>query len=163
MLLIHSREKPKVCPWQKKRGADYYNELKAANNALNHYRDEYVYFADSDAPSFVVIARATDVIQEMKKTGAADQAKKMQQSPYKGALFVHSYYKGVAGEDLIYDAVGTEGTEYRLLFNAPFHGKTVYSINWDTGRYRYIVYALDYSKTVPAAETSGKCELIHPL
>jgi hypothetical protein len=144
---------------------DYYNELKAANrttNALNHYMDEYVCFADDEVPSFVIIAKAADVIQEMKKGGNAAEAKQLEQSSNKDALFVHTYYKGVATDVQIYDAVGTEGTDYSIEFKSPLHGKNVYSINWATGRYRFRVYALDYNKSVAAVERSGKCESIHP-
>jgi hypothetical protein len=70
--------------------------------------------------------------------------------------------KGVVNGDIAwYEPIGNEGTDFRVLYNAPFRGKSEYSINWATGRYRFKVYALDYSKTIPAAEASGKCELIH--
>ena len=47
---------------------DYFNELKAAN-ALNHYKDEYVCFRDDDVPTFVVLAKVNEVIEDMKKAG----------------------------------------------------------------------------------------------
>jgi hypothetical protein len=145
---------------------DYYNELKATNrttNALNHYMDEYVCFADDDVPSFAIIAKAADVIEEMKKGGNAAEAKKIEKSQAKDSLFVRTYYKGVASETQIYEAVGTEGTDYSIEFKSPVHGKNVYSINWATGRYRLRVYALDSRVHLAAAERSGKCELIHPV
>ena len=145
-------------------GRDYFNELKTTNTttkALNHYSDEYVCFDDENGPGFAVIAKAADVIEHMKDNGATAGAKLLAQ--VKTGLFVTTYYKGVPnGEAALYEGVGKEGTDYRLLFNAPFHGKTVYSINWATGRYRFQVFDLDYNKTLPAGEKSGKCELIHP-
>jgi len=144
---------------------DYFNELKGTDsttNALNHYMDEYVCFADDNVPSFVIIAKAADVIQEMKKGGNAAEAKQLEQSSNKDALFVHTYYKGVATDLQIYDAVGTEGTDYSIEFKSPVHGKNVYSVNWATGRYRFRVYALDSRVHLAAAERSGKCQLIHP-
>ena len=81
----------------------------------------------------------------------------------KTGIFVQTYYKGVVNGDMVwYEPVGNEGTDFRILYNAPFRGKSEYSINWATGRYRFRVYALDHSKTIPAGEASGKCELIHP-
>lgn len=47
---------------------DYFNELKAANT-FNHYRDEYVCFADEDVPSFAIIAKVSDVVEQKKKVG----------------------------------------------------------------------------------------------
>ena len=66
------------------------------------------------------------------------------------------------GEQELYAPTDMQDSEYFLEFKAPIHGKMVYSINWITGRYRHFVYALDQSKTQPASELSGKCELIHP-
>lgn len=150
---------------QSQTGRDYYNELKTTNgetNALNHYSDEYVCFEDGTAPSFAVISKVSHVIQAMKETGATAEAKKLGQSQFKDDLFVQGYYKGIAAKQQLYEATGTEGTDYSIVFGAPFHGKMTYSINWATGRYRLRVYALDKSKTVPATEAFGKCELIHP-
>jgi hypothetical protein len=151
-------------PAQTQTGRDYFNELKATNSTtkvLNHYSDEYVCFDDENGPAFVVIARAADVIEHMMDNGDTAGAKLLAQ--VKTGLFVTTYYKGVPnGEAAVYEAVGKERTDYRLLFNAPIHGKTVYSINWATGRHRFQVFALDHSKTIPSAEKSGKCEFIHP-
>jgi hypothetical protein len=151
-------------PLRAQTGREYFNELKATNSTtkvLNHYSDEYVCFDDDNGPGFAVMAKAADVIDRMKDNGDAAGAKLLTQA--KDGLFVHTYYKGVPnGEMAVYEAIGKEGTDYRILFNSPFHGKTVYSINWATGRYRFKVFALDYNKTAPTAETSGKCELIHP-
>lgn len=81
----------------------------------------------------------------------------------KNELFVQTYFKGVANTLDPYDPVpGKEGTDWDIEFGKPLHGRIVYSINWKTGRYRMLTYALDYNKTVPAAESSGKCEPIHP-
>jgi len=151
---------------QVRTGRDYYNELKATNaktDALNHYSDEYVCFEDSDAPSFAVIAKVADVIEMMKEAGAMAEAKKLHQSDMKNDLFVQGYFKGVAAKQQIYEATGTEGTDYSIEFGQPFHGKMVYSINWATGRYRLRVYMLDKSKATPGLETFGRCELIHPV
>jgi len=150
---------------QVRTGRDYYNELKATNaetNALNHYGDEYVCFEDSDAPSFAVIAKASHVIDMIKQAGAKAEAKKLEQSDMKNDLFVQGYFKGVAAKQQVYEATGTQGTDYSIEFGQPFHGKMVYSINWATGRYRLRVYMLDKSKTAPGLEMFGKCELIHP-
>jgi len=137
---------------------DYFNELKAANN-FNHYKDTYVCFADDDAPSFAVIARGSDIIDEMKKVGAVPDKSVLQA---KSLLFVETYYKGVSNKTQVYEPVGKEGADWGIEFNSPIHGRMLYSINWTTGRYRLMVYALDSSKTVPADEKSGKCEVIHP-
>jgi hypothetical protein len=149
---------------QTQTGRDYFNELKATNSttkALDHYSDEYVCFDDDNGPAFAVIAKAATVIEHMRNNGDTAGAKLLAQ--VKDGLFVTTYYKGAPnGEAAMYEAVGKEGTDYRILFNAPFHGKTVYSINWATGRFRFQVFALDHNKTVPAAEKAGKCELIHP-
>jgi hypothetical protein len=149
---------------QTQTGRDYFNELKATNastKALNHYNDEYVCFDDDNKPGFAVIAKVEDVIDQMKSTGNESGAKLLKQM--KTGLFVQTYYKGVVnGEMAWYVPVGNEGTDFRILYDAPFRGKSEYSINWATGRYRFRVYALDYSKTTPAGEASGKCELIHP-
>jgi hypothetical protein len=147
---------------QAQTGRDYYNELKATNgetNALNHYSDEYVCFEDGTAPSFAIISKVSHVIQAMKQTGATVEAKKLEQSQFKDDLFVQGYYKGIAAKQQVYEAAGTD---YSIEFGAPFHGKMTYPINWATGRYCLRVYALDKSKTVPATEAFGKCELIHP-
>jgi hypothetical protein len=153
---------------------DYYNELKAANN-FNHYSDTYVCFRDDDSPSFAVISSGSDIIDEMRKAGHTPE-KEMLES--KDLLFVQTYFKGVANTLISYDPVpGKEGTAWDTEFgNAaasrngtptatptkPLHGRIVYSINWKTGRYRMLIYALDYNKSVPADEGSGKCEVIHP-
>jgi S1-C subfamily serine protease len=141
---------------------DYFNELKATN-AFKSYRDEYACFDDgSSEPSFAVVAKASDVVRMMKKAGATANAHKLEQSAFKDSLFVQMYYKGVGSGEQIYDATGTEGTDFVIVFSSPIKGKMTYSINWATGRYRRAVYALEHSKTLPALEFSGKCELIHP-
>lgn len=137
---------------------DYFNELKAANN-FNHYKDTYVCFADDDVPSFAVIARGSDIIDEMKKVGAVPDKSVLQATSF---LFVETYYKGVSNKTQIYEPVGREGTDWDIEFRSPIHGRMLYSINWTTGRYRLMVYALDHSKTMPADDKSGKCEVIHP-
>jgi hypothetical protein len=137
---------------------DYFDELKAANS-FNHYSDTFVCFSDDDNPGFAVISRGTDVIDEMKRAGQTPSKIVMQG---KGMLFVQTYFKGVANTPIPYDpVVGSEGTEWDIEYGKPFHGRTVYSINWKTGRYRMLVYALDSNKLTPAAEGSGKCEPIH--
>jgi S1-C subfamily serine protease len=141
---------------------DYFSELKATN-AFKSYRDEYACFDDgSSEPSFAVVAKASDVVRMMKKAGATANAHKLEQSEFKDSLFVQMYYKGVGSGEQIYDARGTEGTDFVIVFSSPIKGKMTYSINWATGRYRRAVYALDHSETLPALEFSGKCELIHP-
>jgi hypothetical protein len=136
---------------------DYYNELKKANN-FNHYKDIFVCFSDDDAPSFTVISRGSDVIDEMKKAGVAPD-KVMLRS--KNLLFVETYHKGISNKTEVYEPVGKDGTDWDIEFNSPIHGRMLYSINWTMGRYRLSVYALDHSKTIPAAQKFGKCELIH--
>jgi hypothetical protein len=137
---------------------DYYDELKAANN-FNQYNDTYVCFRDDDVPSFAVISRGSDIIDEMNESGHTPEKAVVQA---KDALFVEIYFKGVANKLQPYaPVVGKEGTDWYFEFSSPAHGKIVYSINWKTGRYRMLTYALDYNKTLPADESSGKCELIH--
>ena len=111
---------------------------------------------------FTTVAKATDVIQMMKKAGATANAKKLEQSLVKDSLFVQKYYKGVGAGEHIYDAVGTEGTDFMIVVKSPLNVKETYSINWATGRYHDMLYDLDQSKTVPAIDYWGKCELIHP-
>ena len=137
---------------------EYYNELKAANN-FSHYKDIYVCFRDDDVPSFVVMGRGSDIIEEMKKVGEAPSKEILQA---KNFLFVETYYKGVSNKIELFSPVGKDGTDYDIEFKSPIHGRMVYSISWITGRYRMMLYALDHSKTLPANEDSGKCELIHP-
>ena len=142
---------------------DYYNELKAANS-FARYRDEYVCFPDDDAPSFAIMARASDVIEHMKRNGDKAGAETLKQA--KDTLFVHRYYKGVGGEEYIFEPVkkggDDENVDYMIEFGKPKPGKMVYSINWTTGRYVLRVYMYQHSKDLPAADGAGKCELIHP-
>jgi hypothetical protein len=149
----YSQEKPALT------ARDYFKELKSANN-FSHYKDIYVCFKDDDVPSFVVIARGSDVIDEMKKAGEPPDSAL---SKVAKVLFVEGYYKGVITQKTeMYDPVGTDGTDWDIEFHKPFHGRMLYSINWVTGRYREQVYDLDKNKDVALAEGSGKCELIHP-
>jgi hypothetical protein len=142
---------------------DYFNGLKAANT-FNHIKDEYVCFQDEDAPSFAVIAKVSDVIEQKEKAGDTNGIKTLEQE--KDNLFVQTYYMGVASQEYIYGAVkrGQLGdtAEYRLVFNGQKPGEIVYAINWTTGRYLLRVYIYRQSRTIPATEHSGKCELIHP-
>jgi hypothetical protein len=138
---------------------DYFNELNSAN-AFNRYADEYVCFSDDSTPSFAVVSTGASIIERMKKNGDTNGPKALLKT--KDYLFVKKYYKGVAGEQEIYAPTGTQESAYFVEFKEPLHGKMVYAINWVTGRYRLYVYALDHSRTVPASEASGKCELIHP-
>ncbi len=142
---------------------DYFNELKAANT-FNHYKDEYVCFRDDDVPTFAIIAKGSDVIDMMKKNG--DKGTKMM-LPAKDSLFVKTYYKGVGSEDYLYEPVKKEvadevNKDYSLEFKGPMPGKMVYSINWATGRYLLRVFMFQKSRTIPADEGAGRCELIHP-
>jgi hypothetical protein len=139
---------------------DYFNELKAAR-ALNRYADQYVCFADDNIPSFAVIAKVNDLIEDMKRNGDTDGVKTLTSA--KNGLIVQGYYKGVkSGEARIFDTLGTDDTDYVMEFVKPFHGKASYSINWATGRYRYQIFDLTRSRYSPDGERAGKCELIHP-
>jgi hypothetical protein len=138
---------------------DYFNELKVANE-FNRYKDEYVCFRDDDVPSFDVVARGSTIIEHMKKAG---QTPGKETLAFKDGLFVQTYTKGVAisgGE--VYEGIGKSGTDFEVVFMKPLHGKIVYSFNWLTGRYRWVLYDLDRNKILPAQNRSGKCELIHP-
>jgi hypothetical protein len=142
---------------------DYFKELKAANT-FNHYKDEYVCFRDDDVPSFVVMAKSSDVIDMMKKNGETGLKMML---PAKDSLFVKTYYKGVGSEDYLYEPVKKYVTDevnkdYSIEFKKPMPGKMVYSINWATGRYLLHVFMFQKSRTVPAESGAGKCELIHP-
>jgi hypothetical protein len=143
---------------------DYFNELKAANT-FNRYQDEFVCFRDDDVPTFVVIAKISDVIEDMKKAGNTDDIKTMLQA--KDSLLVQTYYKGVASDEYIYEPVKKQvaddvNRDYSLEFKGPKPSKMVYSINWTTDRYLLRVYIFEQSRTIPASEGSGRCELIHP-
>jgi hypothetical protein len=142
---------------------DYFNELKAANT-FNHYKDEYVCFRDDDVPTFAIIAKGSDVIEMMKKNGETGTKMML---PVKDSLFVQTYYKGVGSEEYIYEPVKKDtadetNKDYSIEFKKPMPGKMVYSINWATGRYLLRVFMFQNSRTIPADEGAGKCELIHP-
>ena|ERR1700678_336218 len=140
-------------------GRDYFNELRDAN-AFNHYGDEYVCFPDEDKGGFAIVAKTKDI----EKMMAANSAASSKPKPLGDALAVQTYFKGVASGKQIYDKVEKDSDEeWALEFKSPLHGKMVYMINWTTGRYRLLIFALDKSKTLPASEISGRCELIHPL
>jgi hypothetical protein len=138
---------------------EYFNELRDSN-AFTHYADEYVCFLDKDQGGFAVIAKTKDIEKMM---AANRKAGTKPEPPLDENLVVKTYFKGVASDTTLYERIDKDSDErWSLEYKSPFHGKTVYSINWVTGRYRLLVYALDRSKTVPAAENFGKCELIHP-
>ena len=142
---------------------DYFNELKAANT-FNHYKDEYVCFRDDDVPTFEVIAKVSDVIDMMKKNGETGMKMML---PAKDSLFVKTYFKGVGSEDYLYEPVKKDvadevNKDYSIEFKKPMPGKMVYSINWATGRYLLRVFMFQESRTIPAKEGAGKCQLIHP-
>jgi hypothetical protein len=137
---------------------DYYDELLKANS-LKSYQDEYVCFRDDDVPSFAVVSTADSVRRRWKQ----NQVPVPKGFEKEQGLFVKTYYKGVANETEIFDK---NGDDYSLTANLKEEKNTpmkmTYSINWDTGRYRMKLYILSASKTTPAQEVSGKCELIHP-
>jgi hypothetical protein len=136
---------------------DYFNELREAN-AFNHYADEYVCFPDKDTDSFAVVAKTKDIEKMMAANNKGAKPK-----PLGDGLVVQPYYKGVASATQFLDKADKDlDEEWSVEFKSPLHGKIAYRINWITGRYRFLIYALDHSKTVPAEEISGKCELIHP-
>lgn len=139
----------------------YFNEL-LSKNAFDHYSDEYVCFPDAkaDEGQFAVIAKTKDIEEMM---AANRQAGAKPQPPLGNHLVVRTYYKGVANGAELYDKVNKDSDEeWSLEYKSPMHGKNVYFINWTTGRYRFLVYALDVRKAVPKAEVDGRCELIHP-
>jgi hypothetical protein len=116
-----------------------------------------VCFPDKDTGSFAVVARTKDI----EKMTAANKGAKPKSLG--DALVVQPYYKGVASSTQVLEKTDKDPDgEWSVEFKSPLHGKIAYRINWITGRYRLLVYALDHSKTVPAEEISGKCELIHP-
>jgi hypothetical protein len=86
---------------------DYFNELKAANN-FNHYKHTFVCFLDDDAPSFAVISRGSDMIQEMKDAHASLTKDVLRA---KDLLFVETYYKGVSNKTEVWEPVGKDGTD----------------------------------------------------
>lgn len=144
-------------------GRDYFNEIRATSaqtHALNSYKDEYVCFRDDNKPSFTVVGRRESIIESMKRANDTEGVKVLSQLP-PHSIIVTTYYKGVAQEPAIY-LFDKETGDYSIEFRKPMHGRMTYAINWDTGRYRLMVYALDTSSTVPQAEGSGRCELIHP-
>lgn len=138
---------------------DYFNELRDAN-AFTHYGDEYVCFPDDDKGGFAVVSRSKSIEKRMaenSKVGA-----KPKPLPEE-VLAETTYFKGVANATQLYEKMDKGSDErWGLELKSPLHGKIVYMFNWATGRYRLQVFALDHSKTVPATENSGKCELIHP-
>lgn len=143
----------------------YFKELKQAN-AFNHYGDEYVCFRDDDVPSFAVVAKIADIIDHMKTAGNKAGVKDLEQA--KGGLTVETYYKGVSNGTNVFDAQKSDvqsgdSKDYSYTFARKNPGKILYSINWATGRYRLRIFMYQKSRTIPAAEGSGKCELIHPV
>jgi hypothetical protein len=73
---------------------DYFKELKSANN-FGRYKDVYVCFRDDDVPSFVVVARGSDIVEEMKKAGEPADSTMLKAAKF---LFVETYYKGVVND-----------------------------------------------------------------
>jgi hypothetical protein len=138
---------------------EYFSELRDAK-AFIHYGDEYVCFPDDDKGGFAVVAKTKDI----EKMIAANNKAGAKPKPLGGeGLTVQTYFKGVGADPALYEKVDKNSDErWSLEFKSPLHGKMVYMINWATGRYRLLVFALDHSKTAPATEISGKCELIHP-
>jgi len=136
----------------------YFSELRAAK-ALGHYGDEYVCFPDEDKGGFDIVAKTKD-IDKMMTAATGVTPKRLGND----ALVVKRYFKGVAsGQPSLFEKVSKDSDEeWGLDFKSPFRGKMVYLFNWTTGRYRLEVFNLGRSKTLPAATSSGKCELIHP-
>ena len=141
---------------------EYFNELRDAN-AFTHYGDEYVCFHDDDTGGFAVVSTSKSIEKRMaenSKIGAKPKPLREE------ILVVTTYFKGGANATQLYEKMDKDSDErWGLEFKSPpplLHGKIVYMFNWATGRYRLQVFALDHSKTVPASENSGKCELIHP-
>ena len=148
---------PSVTAQTAQTGRGYFDELRDAN-AFNHYGDEYVCFPDEDRGNFAIVAKTKDVEKMVGANSKAGAKPRMADG-----LVVHTYFKGVSTGQQIFDKVDKDSDEgWSLEFKSPMHGKMVYRINWTTGRYRLLVYALNHSKTMPASEASGKCELIHP-
>jgi hypothetical protein len=139
----------------------YFVELRDANT-FNKYSAKYVCFRDDEEPGFAVVSTTEDMVDAMNRNGDKVAAKAVAKAG--DGLFVQTYFKGVAnGEGDLYEKAG-DG-KYSLEFDVSAkrgRAKTVYLINWKTGRYRFQVYALDYDKNLPQVEVSGKCELIHP-
>ena len=138
---------------------DYFIELRDLNT-FNRYTDKYVCFLDgNDEQGFAIISSIADMRDAMSRNGEKGGLKILAKRG--GGLFVQTYFKGVAtDEGSFYERV--TDTRYQIDFDAPTpHIRSVYLINWKTGRYRLEVFALDHSKT-PAVEVFGKCELIHP-
>jgi len=143
----------------------YFKELKEANT-FNHYKDEYVCFRDDDSPGFVVVATIGDVMEHMKKAGETAGVKDLAHA--KDGLIVETYYKGVSSGTNIFeigkrDTPSSDTKDYSYEFAGEHPGKVLYSINWATGRYREQVFMYEKSRTISAAEGSGKCELIHTV
>jgi len=99
----------------------------------------------------------------MTRNGNTEAANDIAKAP--PSLVVQTYYKGVAnGGPIMYEKIEDGEYRYDFDFDVPSRkrGRTAYLINWKTGRYRFNVYALDYDKSMPVEETSGRCELVHP-
>ena len=137
----------------------YFEEL-LRKNAFDHYDDEYVCFPDKDGGEFAVIAKGKDIERLMAASHRAGARRRPSLGNY---LVVQTFYKGVSNGLLLYKKVHKDSDEaWSIEYKSPIHGKNVYLINWTTGRYRFLVYALKVSSTMPAAENDGKCQLIHP-
>jgi hypothetical protein len=149
-------------------GREYFNELKDAR-AFNRFNDEYVCFRDDDAPSFIVLAKIDDMMEQMTKAGKADWIEDGIKilSEFKGDVMVETYRKGVSGGRDVFEVArrdnsSTPESEYSYEYAGESPGRILYSIHWTTGRYRLKVYSYGKSKVLPVAESSGKCELIRP-
>lgn len=136
---------------------DYFDELRDVNT-FNKYYDKYACFPDDGGVGFSVMSTTEDMIVAMNRSGDTKGAQIL--SKANKSLLVQTFYKGVAnGDPIMYDRIDGK---YSLDYNAPIrHGRTIYLINWRTGRYRMQIFALDRSNIAPVAETSGRCELIH--
>jgi hypothetical protein len=119
-----------------------------------------VCFHDVGKGNFSIVAKTKDIEKMMAANSKGDAKPKPLETD---ALVVQNYVKGVAGATLIFEKMDKDSDErWSMEFKSPLHGRIVYMFNWTTGRYRHQVFALEHSKSLPAAEDYGKCELIHP-
>src|SRR5579875_3439896 len=86
-LAFHSSAQPKASPPARQ----YYLELKNTGG-LDHYKDMFVCFAEDDQTTvFTVIAKISDVINEMKKNGVHPDKEFVQAA---NSLILENFDKG---------------------------------------------------------------------
>lgn len=137
----------------------YFDELHGKNTFFD-YKYKYVCFPDEEVGSFSVLAITKD-IKNIKKTVRYE--KKRESIP--GVYLVEKVYtKGESSEQNIYKKTDENDEVVWLMKQSPlYQAKSIYAINWTTGRYRLLIYAVEHNDGIPSYTESGNCELIQSI